>query len=259
MRCTICKKTSDEIQLFSGILESDMVMICENCAEEEGVPIIKKPSSSQLNEANKRYSVRERMERMSGVRDRTEISDDQLVTQGNLAKLRMPSKKQQHEDVLDNYYWTLNMARRRKKLTLNHLANKMQVSPEIIKKIEKGIIPENFEELFIKLEAYLGINLLKNQKNKINFTRINRDAEREILSSVKARMEGDTEKYQLLTEDEDKPEELDISKKKDLFKITLNDLVDMKKRREAKIAKKRKKEQENAMVGDDLDLEIEEL
>ena len=43
MKCTICKKTSEEVQLFNGIMESDMVMICEDCAEDQKVPIIKKP------------------------------------------------------------------------------------------------------------------------------------------------------------------------------------------------------------------------
>jgi len=61
MRCTICKKTSEEIKLYSGIKESEMIMICEDCAESEGVPIIKKPSELQLDKADERYSVRERM------------------------------------------------------------------------------------------------------------------------------------------------------------------------------------------------------
>ncbi len=254
MRCTICKKTSDEIHLFNGIMEADMVMICEDCAEDQKVPIIRKPSVYQLDKANERYSVRERMERMSGMRDRTESNHDQLITQGNLAKLRMPPKKQKHEDVMDNYYWTLGMARKRKKLTLNHLATKMGTTSEVIRKIERGILPENFKEIFLKLEAYLGIELLRNQPNKVNFTRINRDAEKDILESVKSKMEG---------EDEVLPEEgeddLLIPKKKDSFRITINDLINRKKRKEAQALKKKAKEDDDAMIGDDLDLEISEL
>jgi len=99
MRCTICKKTSEEIKLYSGIKESEMIMICEDCAESEGVPIIKKPSELQLDKADERYSVRERMERISGMHESTERKNSTFITQGNLAKLRIPPKKEYHEDV----------------------------------------------------------------------------------------------------------------------------------------------------------------
>ncbi len=115
MRCIVCKKGCQEVELYNGILEDGMVMVCSVCADEEKIPIIKKPSESQLDKADIRYSVRERMERMSGMRETTEISKEQTALQGNLAKLRAPPKKEQHADVLDNYYWTLNIARRRKK------------------------------------------------------------------------------------------------------------------------------------------------
>ena len=268
-RCTICKKTSDEVELFNGILESEMVNICEECAEDQKVPIIKKPSQSQLNKANKRYSVRERMEIMSGVRDKTEISEDQIVTQGNLARLKAPPKKQTHEDVLDNYYWTLSMARRRKKLTLGYLANKMGVDSSVIRDIEKGILPKDFKVLFMKLESFLGIKLLKREAQKVNFTRRNRDAELEILKSVQNKIkqreelgdeyeESPMEEEEVSVEDEAE-EDLDITDKKKLSKITISDLLGRKRRKEAREKKKQEQQEADAMMGDDIDLEIEEL
>ena len=187
MRCAICKKTSDETKLLEGIFKAEMINVCSDCAEDEGIPIITKPSEAQLEKADERYSVRERMENLSGPRDTTEISKDQTITQGNLAKLRMPAPKEHHEDVIDNYYWTLNLARRRKKLTIFQLAEKMQVDPEVIKGIEKGKLPRGFQDLFIKLEAFLGIKLLKAHVQKINFIR-NYDTEKEILKRVGKKM-----------------------------------------------------------------------
>jgi len=262
-RCIICKKTSDEAELFNGIRVDGMVMVCGECAEKEGIPIIKKPSESQLNKADERYSVRERMEKMSGMRDATEISDDQIITQGNLAKLRMPAPKQHHEDVLDNYYWTLNMVRRRKKLTITQLADKMQVDPSIIQGIEKGKLPENFEELFIKLEVFLGTKLLKNHKNKINFSR-NVNNQEDILESVRKKMNApeSIEEYRedgKVFEEKLSKGKVDFSRRKDLSNVTLNDLVDMKKKKEASAAIKRMKDDEDAMLGDDLDLDMELL
>jgi ribosome-binding protein aMBF1 (putative translation factor) len=270
MRCTVCKKSCEEVELYDGILEDGMVMVCSICAEEESIPIIKKPSTNQLSKANKRYTVRERMERMSGFQDSTDISEDQIITQRNLAKLKMPEPKQKHIDVLDNYYWTLNMSRRRKKMTITHLAEKMHVNSSIIEDIEKGRLPDNFKEIFMKLEAYLGIKLLKNQEPKINFTR-NIDEEKQILEEVKRKMsvisveepedeivseikeiklEKKKEKLNKLSKGE-----IDLSKRQALQDVTLNDLVEMKRKKE----KTKIKIKEESMIGDDIDIDISEL
>ena len=258
-RCTICKKTSDETQLFEGIYNAEMVNICEACAESEGIPLIKKPSELQLDKADENYSVRERMERMSGMHKTTEISDDQIVTQGHLAKLRIPPKKEHHEDVLDNYYWTLNIARRRAKLSIKQLSEKMQVELQTIQGIEKGKLPQDFETIFIKLEVFLGIKLLKNHKKKISFVRTH-DQEQEILNDVQKKMEN-PESHEMDIEikkdqlDRMSKGEINFSKREDLSSITLDDLVSMKKKRE----KRKTKAKEESMVGDDLDLDVEDL
>jgi ribosome-binding protein aMBF1 (putative translation factor) len=260
MQCKVCHKPSEEVDLFKGIMPDGMVMVCRECAEEEGIPIIKKPSEQQLNKADKRYTVRERMERLSGSHDTTEISPDQMITQGNLARLKMPEPKQHNEDVLDNYYWTLNLARRRKKITLSQLAEKMQVDEGTIEDIEKGKLPENFRELFMKLEAFLGIKLLKSSGRRISFTRT-QDEKRKILEDVRKKMNEPKE----IEEPEDNFKEkiskgeVDFSKREDLSRVTLNDLVDLKKRREKREALRKSKEEEDAMMGDDLDLDIDSL
>ena len=105
-RCKICKKPNDIVELFEGIFDNEMIMVCESCADEEKIPILKKPSRSQLDVADKRYSVRERMERMSGMADRrSELSKDQLIVQNNINLLKQVPVKETHEDVVDNYYW----------------------------------------------------------------------------------------------------------------------------------------------------------
>jgi ribosome-binding protein aMBF1 (putative translation factor) len=245
MKCAICKKTSEEITLFEGIYDAEMVNICEACSEDNGVPIIKKPSESQLDKAEERYTVRERMERMSGMRNRSRVSDEQIITQGNLAKLRAPPKKQSHEDVLDNYYWTLSMARRRVKITVNQLAEKIQVTPQVIQGIEKGKLPENFHEIFLRLEAFLDVKLLKAHEQKVNFTR-SYDEKQEILKSVARKISHPEE-----AEESPRPSEIKLSKREDLSKITLNDLAERKRRQE----KQRGRPDESTMIGDDIDLD----
>jgi ribosome-binding protein aMBF1 (putative translation factor) len=256
MRCTICKKTSEELTIYEGLLATEMIHICEECAEDQKVPIIKKPSQSQLSKADKTYSVRERLDKMSGRRDTTDISREQTTTQRNLAKLRAPPKKQYHEDVLDDYPWTLKMTRRRIKMTVGQLANKISASHQEIQNIEKGVLPENFKEIFLKIEALLGIKLLKAQKPQVNFTRRNRDKEQEILKAVEEKMknpEKELEKLEEIKEVQEKieREEIKLSKRKDIKDVTINDLVDRKRARE----KYKLKSKQSEMIGDDLDIE----
>jgi len=255
MRCVVCKKGCQEVELYNGILEDGMVMVCETCADEEKIPIIKKPSESQLNKADERHSVRERMERMSGVRDPTEISPDQTVVQGTIAKLRAPPKKENHPDILDNYYWTLNIARRRKKMTTSQLAEKTQIEPQVIRAIERGRIPENFKETFLKLESFLGIKLLKNHVAKVTFTRT-KDEEQEILNEVKRRM--DLPELPEIKKPK-KAEDIDFSHRENLEDVTLNDLIEIKRKREERERQLRIKSKEASFIDDDIDLDIEEL
>lgn len=256
MICTICKKTSDETTLYPGILASEMVNICEECAEDQKIPIIKKPSQSQLTRADKTYSVRERLDRMSGRRDTTEISRDQMTTQGNLAKLRMPKPKQSHPEVLDNYYWELNMARRRAKMTLSQLASKINTTSSVIQEIERGVIPENFKEIFLKLEALMGIKLLKVHEPQVSFTRKSPDQEKEILRAVANKMNNPEQELEELEEIEEAEEKIDLaemklSRRKSLSNVTLNDLIDRKRARE----KYKMKLKQDEMLGDDIDVE----
>jgi len=258
MKCAICEKTEDEVTLYPGIRATKMVNVCEECAEDQKIPIIKKPSPSQLAQADKHYSVRERLDKMSGRRDSTEISKDQLITQGNLAKLRMPKPKQNHPDALDNYYWTLNMARRRSKITISQLAKKINTSTYSIQEIEKGILPKDFKEIFLKLEALLGIKLLKNRPEQVNFKRRNRNQEQEILKAVAEKMKNpelelEKDEEMMVVQEKIEAEEIKLSRKKDIQNVTLNDLVDRKRARE----KYNMKIKQNEIMGDDI--EIEEL
>ena len=152
-------------------------------------------------------------------------------------------------------------------MTTTQLAERMHVFPQLIKEIEKGKLPENFEELFIKLEAFLGIKLLKDHKRKIIFTRTV-DEEKEILSGVREKMEmpkpikesvDEYHKDDFAFKEKLSKGEIDFSKREDLSDVTLDDLVDMKKKKERSAAIKKVKDEEDAMIGDDLDLDLELL
>lgn len=264
MRCRICKKTEQETKLFPGILATEMVNVCEECAEDQNIPIIKKPSKEQLTQSQKTYTVKERLSRMQNPRrEATEISSDQMVTQRNLNKLRAPPKKQHHPEVQDDYSWKLQMTRRRLKMTTSQLSSKIKTESHKIRDIERGILPKDFKEIFLKLEALLGIKLLKQHDQQVNFTRktTSPNQEKEILAQVAQRMKHpeteleETEELDEIKKVQEKIEkqEIKLSKRKDLHNLTLSDLIDRKRARE----KYQSQKQESEMFGDDI--EISEL
>ncbi len=265
MRCFICKRSGEEVDLYEGILEDEMVMVCSLCAENERIPIIKKPSQEQLKKADVRYNVRERMERLSGMREATEISPDQINTQKNLARLKIPKKKQLNKDIFDDYDWKVKIGRRRRKMTISQLARAIGIDYKIIQSIEYGKLPENFREVLLKLESFLNVNLLKHHEDK---TIIKTDEdEQKIINNVKRKMgieiEDKSKEKEIEKEKKEKLDriykgEADFSKREDLANVTLSDLVEMKRVREKREKKIKEKEIESELIGDEIDIELEE-
>jgi ribosome-binding protein aMBF1 (putative translation factor) len=60
------------------------------------------------------------------------------MVQRSLARLRAPEKKEFNNEVVDNYFWNLKIARRRMKMTESQLASIVGVSANIIHSIERG-------------------------------------------------------------------------------------------------------------------------
>jgi len=230
-KCTVCK--NENVELFEGVYDGEMVLVCDYCAEEESIPVLRKPSVAQLDRIEKKESMRERMERLSGMSKHTRgLGPDQTVAQNNLAKLKNPYIKETHPDVHENYYWEINMARRRRKATIGQVSRATEIPEQILKDVEHGRIPKNMEDVFLKLERYFGIKLLKTHKQIVSFTKTQAGQEK-ILEEVKNRMkhvDKPTSPERVAKRIEDG--ELDFSKKEDIKDVTLNDLVDQKRKRE---------------------------
>lgn len=265
MRCAVCKKTNNEIELFEGISKQGMVRICGLCAEREGIPLIRKPSYQQLESVNENITVRERMERLSGQKKKKE-GDDRLIIHGNSPRLRAPPAKESHPDLIENYSWEIIIARRRKKLTINQLANSIGVDLKLIQEIEKGHVPRGFQDIVLKLESFLGIKLLINRPSKVSFNLPDFNSEEDILRKVKERMQHPEDFTSINKEGISKDKkadkissgEIDFSKKENINNLTLSDLVDIKREREKREAAKKKRVQTDMIMGDDLELENDE-
>lgn len=189
VRCSLCN--NEEKELYRAVFQREVVNVCENCAKMEGIPIMRKPTQEQLNRADKRYTVRERMLHISGLESLHALSKDHEVAQRHLAKIKIPEKKQESSDLVNNYYWEIKVARRRRKLTLSQLAQLTGIQADVIEKIERGILPKEYIREMIALEKVLGILILRDHERRIKFLYPEKQkTENDIVNEVKDRMSG---------------------------------------------------------------------
>lgn len=183
-RCFRCSKSGKVVRLLDAIYGNEVSKICEECALLEDIPIIRKPNSFQLKEAEKPYTVQERLARMSGVnRSRTEIAGlkkEEKVSGITLDNLRKPKDysevlKQREErarkrnvplDLVENYNWMIQRARRARKISLIQLGSTIGESEVTLKMIEDGFLPDDAGRVIEKIGQFFKINLRKTQQQQ---------------------------------------------------------------------------------------------
>jgi ribosome-binding protein aMBF1 (putative translation factor) len=265
MRCPICGKNEGTNK---AIINREVISICDSCARTEGLPLIHKPTQEQLARANQRYTVRERMMKLSGMDKLHPVSRDHEIAQRHLGKIRVPEKVQESSSLVDNYNWKIKIARRRKKITLSQLSQITGIPADTLDSLEKGMLVKDYQKIALKMENALGIPLLKEHEKTVKFimpkkeepvvdTKTEKALEdlelEELRRSVKIveqrrKME---EKQQIV--EEIKKGEMDFGDKKKTSEITLNDLIEAKKQRER--AEKEKERKTKGLFGSDLELE----
>jgi len=172
--CFKCNKSSEEIRLVDAITAGEIVKSCEDCALSENLPVIRRPTTSQLKESEKNYSVYERLTRISGFRGRENeevrkiVKKIENVTLDDLRKSKEAEEKAEEErkkplNLIDNFNWHISIARKKKKLTRKELAKLLGESEIAIKMIENKELPEDCLKLINKLEQFFGIKLKKEE------------------------------------------------------------------------------------------------
>ena len=283
MHCHLCQKSEQEADLFDGLYESSIITVCKSCADFESIQLLRKPTQEQIQESERPGSVRQRLENLQDKRKLKSLSGDQEVASKNLAKIRFPPKKQNPEALVDNYYWKLQGARRSKKLSTEQLAEQTNIPAEIIENLEKGQVPQNFEQFIRQLENFFEIRLLKEHFEEPKFIlpkpspAMILEEEKEhkhekesdpILSISKKHQERITEREieqatRLLERGKQKAikeiqgGKFDFSKKQNIENLTLNDLIELKKKKEQRIAFEKEKQEHQEMFGDELELDDE--
>ncbi len=124
--CEICGKRFDNLE--KAIVEGVLINVCHDCSKFGKVITIKKP----LIEPERIISVQ---------------------------------RKEETEDIVDNYAELIKQAREKKGLKQEELAMNIAEKESIIHKIETGSLKPSFK-LARKLEQFLGIKLIELQEEK---------------------------------------------------------------------------------------------
>lgn len=166
--CTKCHRSEEEVRLFDVIYENEIVKMCERCAVIEEIPIIKRPTTSQLKEAEKNYSVYQRLKRMAGLEKKEEKYEtvlERIKTLDENPELEMPEEKS--FNLVHNFHWYIMRARRNKGLSQRQLAMLLGESEEAIKMIERSELPGEPEILIKKVEQFFQIRLRERTEKEI--------------------------------------------------------------------------------------------
>jgi len=169
-KCSVCKRTENEVRLFDGVYVNDMSKICERCSLTNGIPIIKRPSVNQLRDSEKPYAVRERLMRINHLQ--TEIKKEKPILEQikNLEEkpeLEGPGEDDLVFNLVDNFHWVIQTARRRRGYTIKQLAEAVKESESALNMLEKKIVPRGSLSLFVALEQLLGVKLIKKDLNEL--------------------------------------------------------------------------------------------
>lgn len=182
-KCYFCDRKYGDVKLFDAISGEEIIKICESCSFTEDIPIIKKPSSIQLKEAERPYTVYERLARSAGLgnlakekRDKEiETKTAQVVAKGiTLDNLRKPRDFRRVGDstvemirvekpinLVDNYHWYLQRARRARGLTIKQLADAIGEAEITVKMIEYAQLPSDYEKVLRKIQQFLRVDFEK--------------------------------------------------------------------------------------------------
>ncbi|HJX50614.1 MAG TPA: hypothetical protein VJ438_04075 [Candidatus Nanoarchaeia archaeon] len=175
MECYKCGANTAE--LFDVISGEGIVKICKYCLSEERIPVVKKPTFSQMNSINKNESIYNRLSKAAGLDSEihkknifgSQQQQELKKQEGTLRELidkkfdrfvKQESVKKR-QDLIENFHWVIMRARRNKKMSMSQFAKEVGESEKFVKLAEQGIIPEGDSKIIQRIEHILEINILK--------------------------------------------------------------------------------------------------
>lgn len=157
---------------FDAVTSEGIMKVCRKCAFEEEVPVVRRPTTYQLREAERKKpnfkekaeEERKEIKKELARREKVEIQDVTLkdIINKNFES-QTPVKEKPKIELIDNFHWIILRARKKKHLTQGQLASEIHESEAAIKMIETGQLPEDDFRLVNKIENFLGVRIREDE------------------------------------------------------------------------------------------------
>ena len=215
MECSVCGISGEKTRLLDVISLKEIVKVCEACSKAEDMPVLRRPTTFQLKESEKKQRIYPRESEKEAEKAETEAKTE--ITLKEIAdrnyEERISQEKKPRPDLVDNFHWVIMRARRLKKLTQEQLAEEILESTSAIKMAENGILPEDDYRLVNKLESFLGIRIVKDEA-KAKSMKIQEQPARVLKFDVKAMQDLTISDLKEMKEGKEKPDE-DLQEKEE--------------------------------------------
>jgi len=240
--CVKCGISGEVTRLFDAISNEGIVKFCNNCLSGEHIPVLRRPTTLQLKDAEKKPgNTREMLSQMQEqhpihIKTKKELLERQETTLRDIVERNfessLPGSQKPRPDLIHNFHWVIMRARRARKVTQKQLAEEIAESEIAIKMAEKGTLPEDDNKIIEKLENYLRINIRKKVPKKEELPKKNLSFDKSTTENLTIsdlqEMEKPVEEEILKNDDEPEFIEEDIIEEKnddDLSDSDMNDLI----------------------------------
>jgi ribosome-binding protein aMBF1 (putative translation factor) len=211
--CVRCGALGEKTILFDAISKDGVVTICEKCSNQEGIPVIKRPTNFQLKTSVTPYTVYERLSRMAGLdssehkekvtKDNYERGRDDRGQEASLRQIvdktyikKSEEERQVRDDLVPNFHWVVLRARRLRKLTQDQVAKEIEEPVAALMSMERGIVPPDRPAIVSKLENFFRVKLYKatqlTHENNISDIPVSQKVERPKISPEDVKFDRNT-------------------------------------------------------------------
>ncbi len=173
--CYVCGISEEKASLYDGISGEGFCSVCRKCYFKNKIPLVEK-KNVDLDEINKRRTVRERLSTMAGL-DKRKLNEEKsgMIEQDKfpeeeLKKLVEANFKKKIEEttdvsqVVENFHWIIMRKRRGLKLTRSEFAEKIFEPLVVVETLEAGRLPKDYILLMKKVENFLNVKLLEDRQ-----------------------------------------------------------------------------------------------
>ena len=151
--CVFCGSPDN---LIEAIGEKEIILVCQSCANDRGIPLIRRPSVDQIKNTYRTPKLNANDEFVIKKKD-----PETLKLEKELKDMVKKSVSKDYGNLVDNFHWHVQQGRRHKKLSVKQLSEAIAEPEVLIEMIENGQLPENYSKVITKLEQFFRIKLRK--------------------------------------------------------------------------------------------------